>query len=371
MRLLLTSFFCSFLMFTACTEGGEISKNESIVFPASEWKTSGPDQVGLSRDSLSKALGYLSNYCGANGLTQTMVIKDGYVVFAGDSLNVQHNIYSATKSLTSTVLGILIDDGVVNLDDKAAKYEPLLEELYPDVTLRHFATMTSGYAAKGGSRWSEGGEDWSITPYDPTLPLFAPGEAFAYWDEAQMMFGRVLLQAAGRDLYEVLDERLMQPIGVKDWKWWAEDTITLTNGVKAPLRNGATGIEVTPNQLARIGWLFANYGVWNGKTLLDPDFAKEAMSAQVNPLMKVANTDRKDINGSGVYGFNWWTASPNNGGEFRMRDAPSDAAYMTGLNHNICVVIPSEKIVIVRMGEDGNPPLGKDFVYNGFMKILL
>ncbi len=370
MRLFFTAFYCSFFLLAACTGDGSIAKGKEIIFPGESWKMCGPEEVGLSRDSLTKALGYLSSYCGDDGLDQTMVIKNGYVVFSGDSLDLQHNIYSASKSLTSAVLGILIDDGIVSLDDKAAKYEPLLQELYPEVTLRHFATMTSGYAAKGSSRWDEGGEDWSLTPYDPTLPFFAPGEAFAYWDEAQMMFGRVLLQAAGRDLYEVLDERLMKPIGVEDWKWWAEDTITLSNGVRAPLRNGATGIQVTPRQLARIGWLFANHGVWNGDTLLNPAFAKEAMTAQVEPTLEVANTDRSDMKGSGVYGYNWWTASPEGGGEFRMRKSPADAAYMSGFNHNVCLVIPSKKVVIVRMGEDGNPTFGKHFVYDGFLNTM-
>ncbi len=357
-------------MFAACTEGGGFSNEKPIVFPGSEWASCGPEEVGLSRDSLTQALGYLTNHCGKDGLSQAMIIRDGYVVFAGDSLDVRHNIYSATKSLTSAALGILIDEGKVSLDDKAAKYEPLLAELYPEVTLRHFATMTSGYSAQGSSRWGEQSEDWSVTPYTPTQPFFSPGEAFAYWDEAQMMFGRVLTQAAGQDLYEVLDEGLMKPIGVEDWKWWAEDTITLSNGVKAPLRNGASGIEVTPNQLARIGWLFANHGVWKNDTLLSPAFAEAAMTAQVSPVITLGDTDRNDMKGQGVYGYNWWTASPNNGGEFRMRNSPEDAAYMSGFNHNVCVVIPSEKLVIVRMGEDGNPKFGKPFVYDGFLNIL-
>jgi CubicO group peptidase (beta-lactamase class C family) len=357
-------------MFAACTEGGGFSNEKAIVFPGSEWASCGPEEVGMSRDSLTKALGYLSTYCGEDGLSQTMIIKNGYVVFAGEDIDNQHNIFSATKSLTSAALGVLVHEGTVSLDDKAAKYEPLLQELYPDVTLRQFATMTSGYAAKGGDRKGGKGEDWSGTPFVPTLPFFSPGEAFAFWDEAQLMFGRVLTQAAGRDLYEVLDEGIMKPIGVKDWKWLPEDTLTIANGNSVPIRNGAIGIELSAHQLGRVGWLFANHGVWNGDTLLTPAFAQAAMTAQVSPLMKVASTDREGIKGSGVYGFNWWTASPDGGGEARMRNSPSDAAYMTGLNHNICIVIPSQKTVIVRMGEDGNPPVGKDFIYDQVMDIM-
>jgi hypothetical protein len=123
--------------------------------------------------------------------------------------------WPATKSFTSTGLGLLIADGAVSLETKAAELEPTLRELYPDVTLRHFTTMTSGYSAPGRSRWGENSDDWSATPFVPGSPLFAPGTQFAYWDEAQMMLGRVLTCAAKRDLLELLRERVFDPIGLR------------------------------------------------------------------------------------------------------------------------------------------------------------
>jgi len=280
-------------------------------------------------------------------------------------------VVSCLLGFTSSALGLLIQDGTVGLDDKAAKYEPLLAELYPDVTLRHFATMTSGYAAKGASRWKEPSEDWSWTPYVPDTPQFPPGTAFSYWDEAQMMFGRVLLQAAKQDLYSILDERLMRPIGVTQWDWWAEDTLTLSNGEFTPLRNGCTGIDISVLDLGRVGWLFANHGVWQGDTLISPAFVREAMKVQVPATTVIADTDRSEVKGPGVYGFNWWTATPNGGGEHTMDHSPEDAAYMSGFNHNVCMVVPSKKLVVVRMGEDGNPEFGKHWVWDGFLRILL
>jgi len=271
----------------------------------------------------------------------------------------------------SAAAGLLRDDGVLELTDKAAAYEPLLAELYPAVTLRHFMTMTSGYSAEGNSRWGEPSADWSPTPYVPAEPLFAPGTQFAYWDEAQMMFGSVLARIAERDLYELLDERIMRPIGVKDWDWWHEDSLTLASGRQIPRRNGCTGIELNAEDFARIGWLFANHGLWNGDTLLSPEFTQAAMRAQVPQSIPIAQTDRYQVVGNGVYGFNWWTASPDGKGEHRMPNSPADAAYMSGYNHNVCLVVPSEQLVIVRMGEDGNPRIGKWQTYDNVLKYLL
>lgn len=87
---------------------------------------------------------------------------------------------------------LLIDQKKVKLNDYAATYLSDLQALYPKVTLEHFATMTSGYSGQGRSRWNDENADWSWTPYEPESPHFAPGTHYEYWDEAQMMFGKVL-----------------------------------------------------------------------------------------------------------------------------------------------------------------------------------
>ena len=344
----------------------------ATVFPAETWAEATPASRGLDPARLDSALAFLARHSGADGLDETLVVRDGYVVWAGDSLHHRRNIYSCSKSITSTALGLLIDDGVVALDDRAAGYEPRLDSLYPAVTLSHFATMTSGYSARGVSRWDEPSEDWGWHPYDPVVPYFAPGTAYAYWDEAQMMFGRVLARAAGRDLYDLIDERIMRPIGVSSaWTWGTEDTLAVTSGAPIPLRNGCTGVHLTALELARVGWLYANSGVWAGDTLISPNFARAATTTQVPADLPVGPTDRADVRGPGNYGYNWWTANPTGGGDFAMPHAPPDAAYMSGFNHNVCLVVPSERLVIVRMGDDGNPPEGKWWVWDGVLERLL
>lgn len=341
--------------------------SEAVAFPDSSWATSSPAARGLDPARLDAALAFLAGHSGADQLDETVVVRDGFVVWAGDSLHRRHNIYSCSKSITSTALGLLVADGVVALDDPAARHEPRLAEAYPAATLRHFATMTSGYSAQGASRWDEPSEDWSWTPYAPAAPHFPPGSAYAYWDEAQMMLGRVLAQASGQDLRTLVHERVMAPIGVgDDWTWGTEDTLG-----HIPLRNGCTGVMLTPLELARVGWLYANHGVWGGDTLVPPAWARAAMATQVPATLPLGPTDRADVRGPGNYGYNWWTANPDGGGAWAMTHGPADAAYMSGFNHNVCLVVPSERLVVVRMGEDGNPAAGKWRVYDGFLARLL
>ncbi|MEM9327430.1 MAG: hypothetical protein AAGA85_17315, partial [Bacteroidota bacterium] len=161
------------------------------VFPENEWTASSPGAQGVDDKLLSEALSYLESQCGPNGLSQAMIIKNGYVIFQGDSIHKTNNIYSSTKSFTSTILGLLVEDGVLTTETYAASIDSAMVDHYPTANLHHFATMTSGYSAKGVSRWGENSEDWALDPFEIDTPLFAPGSAFAYWDEAQMMFGRL------------------------------------------------------------------------------------------------------------------------------------------------------------------------------------
>ena len=133
-------------------------------------KVSDPASQGVDPAVLDQALKYLESACGDQGISQVVVICHGYLIWAGADIDNVHNIWSCSKSFTSTVLGLLIDDGLCTLDDKAVKYLPSIDDQYSTygkITLRHFATMTSGY---------DGGGDQSKTPFTPTKPLFKPGE---------------------------------------------------------------------------------------------------------------------------------------------------------------------------------------------------
>lgn len=90
------------------------------------------------------------------------------------------------------MLGILIGEGRLKLDDPVANYDEDLQELYSGVNFRHFATMTSGYSAAGRSRWSDENSDWSWTPYTPEAPHSTPGIHYEYWDEAKMTYGKTV-----------------------------------------------------------------------------------------------------------------------------------------------------------------------------------
>src|SRR5690606_15528511 len=104
-------------------------------------------------------------------------------------------------------------DGKVGLDSPAHLFAPELARDYPDVSLRHFTTMTSGYTAFGDKPEVEGASHGqSSKPFLPAKPLFQAGSKFAYWDSAMNMFARLLSQVAGESLQKFFARRIANPI---------------------------------------------------------------------------------------------------------------------------------------------------------------
>ena len=354
---------CGCLLVFLCTCGpapvATTAVGVATVYPGQDWIRTTPETVGIDPVVLDSALAYLRTHCKEDGLEEVLVIRHGQLIWAGDSIDKVHDIWSCTKSFTATAAGLMVEERLIELDQPAMAHEPLLRELYPEVTYRHFLTMTSGYDAVGDSRWGEPSQDWSWTPYVPAPPLFAPGTAYTYWDEAMIMAGRALTQAAGVSLNDYLDARVFQKIGIAKREWWGEGKV---GGDSVRVNFGGTGLKMSAQEQARFGLLYLNGGRWKGEQLVPAEWVAAATSNQVPADLALGDTDRRDTDGRGTYGYNWWIIPAT--------DEHPAAAYTSGLNHNVCMIVPDWDMVVVRMGVDGNPGAGKQVVYSELLRLL-
>jgi hypothetical protein len=346
----------------------------SSVFPDGNWVEMTPESQGVNPQKLEEALSYLESKSGADGLKETVVIRNGYMIWKGDNIDTKHDTKSVGKIFTSTVFGLLIDNGVCSPATRAREFAPVLEEHYGAVLLEDFATMTSGYDAVGGS-YSGGGLDSSSTPWVPTAPLFSPGEAYLYWDDAAGMFGYILTQAAREAMVDLFWRRVGTPIGInpKGFKWL---DFGVVDGYL--LNYGAKGVFVSARELAKVGLLYLHKGMWNGRRILSSSFVESATKNQVSssiPMFRDINPDpnkytsHMDVDGRGVYGYHWWVNGVRADGSRALPDAPRDTFWRSGANHNHLVVIPSWDMVIVRLGTDGSPP-DRDAIWNTFLRMV-
>lgn len=329
---------------------------QAMVFPMPDWQESSPEAQGIDSERLENAMRYLNENCGPQGTSQAMVIVNGFIIWKGNDIYNEHYVWSCAKSFTSTILGLLIDDGKCTLDSYGKDYDANLTVHYPNLRLRHFVTMTSGYNAIGG--------DQSGIPFDAAPPLYAPpGSANDYWDAAMNELSYVLTLINGRAMDSLFRERIADPIGMdpNKWSWgdWGEiDGLKVNGGA-----GNYGGISISASELARLGLLFLNRGCWDGVSLISSSWIDQATRLQV-PISVPWSGHRLDVGGQ--YGFNWWVNDP-----FRIKwyGAPEGTYAAAGLNNNKLFVIPKWRMVVVRLGEDDDGNIA-DEIWGTFFSMI-
>jgi CubicO group peptidase (beta-lactamase class C family) len=334
------------------------------VFPGAAWEEATPESQGVDGRLLDEAAAMLEHTVGRDGARELVVIRNGRIIWKGGAVDRHHGVWSATKSFTSTVLGLLVEDGKCALDTRVADVLPDLKAHYPGVTLRHLTTMTSGYRAVGDEAAGSYKHGPSDTPFQPhPVPLFAPpGSQYAYWDSAMNVLALALTKVAGEPLENLFRRRVADPIGMKDWDWGDLATV---DGVAIDGGSGNCNryVVITAREMARFGLLFLNHGNWGGRQLVSARWVADATRIQVPASMPWAHPV-SDIDGRGVYGFNWWRNGVTPDGSRKFPGAPTGMFWASGHNNNKCFVIPEWQMVIVRLGLDGK---AGDEAWNRFL----
>jgi CubicO group peptidase (beta-lactamase class C family) len=273
------------------------------VFPDADWQEASPDSKGVDSSKLKEAVVYLESNFGPDGAMELVIIRNGYLIWKGPHSDAYHNIWSATKTFTSTVLGLLVADGKCALDDLAIKYSLRLDDQYPlysRIRLRHLASMSSGY--KGQVIHVTAEQPWGdpLAYLTPTVPLFEAGTQVQYHDHQVFLLGSILTMLAGESEKALIKRRIADAIGMTQWDWGVSGTLNgleLNNAAGTPT---TPGILTTARQMARFGLLYLNHGNWKGKQLLPAFFVDEAAKNQVPGIGESTFLH-------GRYGFYWWT----------------------------------------------------------------
>ncbi len=244
-----------------------------------------------------------------------------YKHFDADSLE---HIRSGTKSVMSLLIGIAIDQGIIEgVDDLITKY---LDDVAPDkqqMTIRHLLTMTSGVP------WEEGVgyNDWnrmidSGNPYRFWMDRgrkHTLGEHWEYSSGDTHILSVILTNAAGVSTLAFAEEYLFGPLGISNVLWQK-----FPDGYYA----GASRLALKPKDMLKIGRMCENLGVYEGKRIVSRAYIEQSTSVQVE-FMEKGNVREG-------YGFCWWAVEVEN-----MR------AYMAlGYGGQAIAVIPSEEMVV-------------------------
>ncbi len=255
-----------------------------------------------------------------------------------------HNVYSAAKSVLSTGVGIALDRGLMGLGDRPADYFPEFMGPDPDprwdrVTLRHLLTMTSGHGRsymmekqrRELEKTPEGRQDWLAHVF--SLPMeYEPGSAFVYGNQCPYLAGRMLEKAVGADLETWLGQEVFDPLGLPRPRWEKDPFGHLI---------GATGLWMRVEDMAALGWLYADGGLWQGKRILSEGYIRAASSRQApSRPISPGGGSREEEQG---YGYWFWI---NEGEGFR--------AY--GRESQFILVLPETGAVIALQADHHDTP---------------
>jgi CubicO group peptidase (beta-lactamase class C family) len=352
------------------------SQSYAKVFPGKNWKTGTPASQNVNPTALNKAMTYLDDNSRGIGADEAMVIRNGYVIWKGSKTGAYHTIYSGTKVFTTTVLGLLIEDGdIASLEQPATDIQPDLDSRYSkygNIKIRHLANFTSGYnadtSAANGMKWGD-----PRLFLDPQRSQSTAGTTFRYHDPAIHQLGDILTLASNSKLETIFKTRVANKIGMRKWSW--KHCGYSDNGkgsrIVARFQNPSGiyggGIWTTPSDLGRFGLLYLNEGKWKNRRIIEAGWVDKATKNQVPTSLKASGYD-----GRGQFGFMWRTNGGSKSGSRRWPAAPPQTYTLHGMSRNFCFIVPEWDMVIVRMSPpklDGMPSSGTK-VWNKFFSIL-
>jgi CubicO group peptidase (beta-lactamase class C family) len=300
-------------------------------WPIASWPTSTPEEQDMDSDQLEAMMAYVGEQDVA--LDSLLIVRHGRLVFEeygkGSLQHETHQLYSVTKSVTSMLVGIALEAGLIEGLDI-----PLME-LLPDhsmanldtrkgrITLEHLLTMSDGL-------------DWNEQEYsygDPRNPVHQmssssdavqfvldrpmarePGEAWAYNSGASILLGGILEEATGRSVLDYAREVLFDPIGVGAVHWARE-----------PGDHYAThgGLSMTSRDMARLGYLMLRNGTWDGREIVPADWVARSTALHY------------PVQGAHGYGYQWWIL-------------PEGQGYRAhGLYDQNIIILPGADMVVV------------------------
>lgn len=310
-----------------CISVPNVSTSAPDYWPTTGWLTSTPEEQGMNSSLLGELADAIEDL--SMPLLSYLVIRNGYLIFEGYpdpeySESTLKHVWSVTKSFTSALVGMALGAGnLTSLDELVVDFFPdktiaNLDEDKQSITVEHLLTMTAGF------EWSSSTDpddmmdspDWIQYVLDKPM-VDVPGETFNYNSGGSHLLSAIVNRTTGIPTQSYADTRLFQPLGISDYEW-----IIDPQGIAA----GHIGLNITPRDMAKFGFLYLNNGTWDGEQLVPSTWVSASTQVQA---------PGQD------YGFQWWI------------DPSYDAYYAYGRDGQYIWVQPKNDLIVVFTASEG------------------
>ncbi|UCD09465.1 MAG: serine hydrolase [Dehalococcoidales bacterium] len=305
------------------------------------WPESTPEDQGMDSALIKEALELLKEQ-DKYEIHSLLIIRNGHIVtdayFYPFFKGIKHNLFSVTKSITGTLLGIAIDHGyIMNIDQSILDFVQQnkainLGDGKQMMTVKDLLTMQTGFdiisQPEDTLREMMMSADWVDFTLD--LPMKEePGTYFDYCSPGSHLLSAIIQQVAGMSTLDFATRYLFDPLGIAD-VGWPSDPQGITHGW--------SDLHLTPHDMAKIGYLYLNNGCWEGKQLISEEWIKNSTQAHVDfgEDRGYYGTQEKGYG----YGYQWWIMPE----------------YFSAVGHGgqYIIVSPEKNLVIVLTGGGGS-----------------
>ena len=275
-------------------------------------------------------------------LRHDKLVSEAY--FNGDNADTLHDIRSATKSITSLLVGIAIKRGLIRSeDDSIAKYLPgLPRDGKENIAIHDLLTMRSGLDADDTDSTSPGAEDnldkssdWIKTIYQVPMKR-RPGEKYVYSSINAFLAGAIVQHAAGERLDIFARRTLFEPMGITRFAW---------RQIPIGQTAGQGNLQITARDFAKFGILVLHKGEYGGHQIIDPDWIEKSTASRVDIAAVDPYADQ--------YGYMWYSKTQ------RLGERDIEVHFASGNGGNKIYVVPSLDMVIAITSSAYNQAYGQ------------
>ncbi|KNF10023.1 beta-lactamase class C and other penicillin binding protein [Gottschalkia purinilytica] len=325
-------------------------------FPTSQWDKKQLEEIDIDFEKIKLAMDEVKKLENINSF---LLIKDGYLIIEDyyngcnkDTLNI---INSVTKSIISSLIGIVIDKGFIKgINERIIDYFPR-HNIDESLTIRHLLTMTAGFEW-GSHNINEPllenmyeSNNWIEFILNVPIDKEKIG-VFQYNSGVSHILSNIITIASGMKTEEFANKYLFREIGIDEIntvnkinKTYSLRSIQWTNKEqwsKDPqgINIGGFGLMLKSRDMARLGLLYLNDGKWKDKQVISQDWIKESTKSQVK------------VDGIGNYGYHWWTKERKD----------SNLFFALGYGGHYIMCDPNNELVVVFTCESNNIKENKD-----------
>lgn len=317
------------------------------IWPTEGWATSTPEDQGMNSTALNDVYSHVRN--SDSDIRSLLVVRHGYLVAEEYftpilyDVNDTHILYSVTKSVVSSLIGIAIDQGFIDNTSQ------LLVDFFPEKTIANHSTwkdqitLEDVLRMRSGFQWDEdnytsyndffamrASSDWAQYVLDRPM-AYEPGSHFYYNSGNAHLLATIINVTTGMTPLVFANQYLFEPLRIERRAWLVDPL---------GIHFGGSNLALTPRGMAKFGLLFLNNGTWDGQEIVSADWVNKSSQGPPTGYPQTS------------YGYQWWINDDD--GWFSAR----------GYNGQFIYVIPEHEIVVVFTSDNVDGPYEYDWLVN-------